>query len=176
MGIVWLVSTVNDYSSCSVGTPFYWLITFFFFFFFPFSHRENTSWKCQNIPTFIRRTGKFQFWVLQPSPTPWVLTFAHVTWHSANNTTTRQSYQINWPYTNTLWQSCTSRFCSKNNWQRGIVFLRCFLLPPFSILGSNVQFLIVIYQITGPALVFDGEESMITAISENPANFKVMRD
>jgi hypothetical protein len=26
----------------------------------------------------------------------------------------------------------------------------------------------------GPALVFEGEESMITAISENPANFKVI--
>jgi len=27
---------------------------------------------------------------------------------------------------------------------------------------------------SGPALVFEGEESMITAISENPANFKVI--
>jgi hypothetical protein len=26
---------------------------------------------------------------------------------------------------------------------------------------------------SGPALVFEGEEAMITAISENPANFKV---
>jgi hypothetical protein len=51
------------------------------------------------------------------------------------------------------------------------------LLPPFSTLEAlhNVQLLTVINQIIGPALVFDGEESMITAISENPADFKVMR-
>jgi dihydroxy-acid dehydratase len=38
----------------------------------------------------------------------------------------------------------------------------------------DVQLLTFINQIIGPALVFDGEESMITAISENPADFKVI--
>ena len=47
-------------------------------------------------------------------------------WYTANNSTTWQSYQINWAYSNTLWQSCTRRFCGKNNWKRGTVLLRWF--------------------------------------------------
>ena len=49
-------------------------------------------------------------------------------WHAANYSASGQSYQINWPYTNTLWKSCTGRLCSKNHWQRGTVFLR-WLIP-----------------------------------------------
>jgi hypothetical protein len=39
----------------------------------------------------------------------------------------------------------------------------------------HVLWLTIILEInwTGPALVFEGEESMIAAISENPMNFKV---
>uniref|UniRef100_A0A453RSG8 dihydroxy-acid dehydratase n=2 Tax=Aegilops tauschii subsp. strangulata TaxID=200361 RepID=A0A453RSG8_AEGTS len=58
--------------------------------------------------------------------------------------------------------------------KEGLFFSGVFSLLPFFNRWSlyNVQILTFIYQMTGPALVFDGEESMITAISENPANFK----
>lgn len=99
------------------------------------------SWFSNNIYIFVTVTGKTlaenakHFLSLSEGQVRWWIcyklsfyflpinqnTFA---WSvPANNTTTWEPHQINRTHSDTLWKSCSRGFCSKNNWQRRVIFL-----------------------------------------------------
>lgn len=102
--------------------------------------------------------------------------------HSGYHKTIGKPHKENRTHPNIVWKSCTRGFRGQNYWKRGALFLWSVLFvigwkypwnssrtlsirsPKNHWFGSSFA---------GPALVFEGEESMIAAISEDPMSFKV---
>lgn len=111
----------------------------------------------------------------------------------ANNKTGDNPHQGFRPSPDIIWESCTGRFCREDYGKRRAIFFWCYFLfyimfckilhcyvldvgyQHFNISCSIQQIVISNIYEPGPALVFEGEEDMLAAISEDPSSFKVRK-
>ncbi|KAI8537918.1 hypothetical protein RHMOL_Rhmol09G0061400 [Rhododendron molle] len=87
----------------------------------------------------------------------------------ANNKTSDKPHQGFRPSPDIIWKSCSGRFCREDYGKRRTIF---FWESSFTITFCIQQIVISNIYVPGPALVFEGEEAMLAAISEDPLSFK----